>query len=350
MQAPTLRAVLVAAAFFFSIQTVGARRGGGSSGGSDSGGDSGDDNDSGSGSSGGGSSTPCVNSGIPLLTNLDITRFDNYTSDPAFGGAYFLGEASVNYTVQKEDDDDCTPVVGAKFPNRLLAAAFIAPQSPWPQGASNPIVLGFKGWPTDAAVEDIMTSYDRCDASPDMVFFRTTSWFSYTYPNNELRGVRDSVPLALSASGDSSKVDFTGTYVGGPQNRWNNISLAQWTQDRFSPPEGLCRGYTILDESIPVGTAVNGSISAGEVTLTAKGVMEGAIFGVNVSFVVDFRGTFAPANSTQAVRVSQGGDSIVSFEVINGKENGNGQGRLTALGPTAMIALLVAAVLTPGYV
>ncbi|PKS06190.1 hypothetical protein jhhlp_007507 [Lomentospora prolificans] len=347
MRVQTLRILLLSAAFFFSIGSVEARRGGGSSSDGDSGGggDFGDDDDSGSGSSSGGSSEPCVSSGSPLITDLDVTRFDNYTEDPTFGGAYYFGEASFNYTTIEEEEGDCKPVASAKFPTRLYAVAFIAPQSPWPTGASNDYVIGFKGWVPGRSDQDFEHSFDRCTSTPNTIFFRTSSWFSYIYPNTDKKEIRDSVPLTFSSSSNSSAALFTGTYEKAPQDKWHNISLAQWTADRFTPPEGLCRGDSNLDNKLPSGTLIKGSVSADTFTMSVSGIQDKVIFSANVSFTIDFKGTFASVNSTQAVKIGENGQ-IISFEVINGNENG--QARLRAWGSAAVISVVAAVVLGAG--
>lgn len=330
------RLLLLAIAFSPRIWVAEARGRGGSGG---SNGDSGDsDGDGGSGSGEG--STPCIDSGLPTITDLDVTRFDNYSSDPNYGGAYFFGEASIKTRVEQGDKDTCTPTVGVTLPNRLLAAAFIAPQSPQPVGPKNDIVIGLKGWVTDKSLEDFMTSYDNCNTSADAIFFRTTSWFSYTYPNNEMHGARDSVPLTLSA-GDGSTV-FKGKYSGGPQTTWSNISLAQWTEDDISFSDHLCNGYIGLDESIPVGTVINGSVSSDTLSLTVTGVVNSVISGVNVSFTVDFKGAFSSTNSTQAVKIGENGESDVSFAVINSDGSNDSQGRLSAFLPMTVSFLIIA--------
>lgn len=333
------------------LLAVEARRGGGGSSDGDSGSSGGDDDDSGSGggSSGGGSSTPCrTTRDPPTLSDLDVNRFVNYTEDPHFGGAYYFGRVTLNFTAIADKDVTCRSSVDFQMPLNLYAAAFIAPQSPWPVSSSNPYVIGFKAWnPAGGPDADFNASYNRCISPTDLVFLRTTSWFSYTYPNAALREVVDTVDLSFSANptpaaeGNSTArppsspaVRFAGTYVEPPQDRWNNISLAQWGGDALGIPDDLCLGETTFDDPFPEGTTIEGTVSADEFVLTMRGTRVRAVYGVNASFVLEFKGSFAADNSTQAVTID--GDTV-NFNVINGEENG--QSALRAWGVTTMVFL-----------
>ena len=334
--------ILIAILGLFGNPVAGRRGGGSSGGGSDGNGDS-SDNDS-----GGGSSTPCVNTGQLYIDDLPPTRFDNYTKDSAFGGAYYLGEASLQISVAQQADGICeTASTALPLPDRLFGAAWIGPQAPHPEGPENGVVIGFKAWVSDSSVDNINLSYNTCAIDADSIFFRSTSWFTFIYPNNEVHGARDTVPLSLSSSpNDSLAAVFNGAYVNAPEKKWNNISYGEWSEDEFVPPEGLCRGYSFVDDSIPEATTINGSITRETLALTVSGVMAGRVFGVNVSFVVDFKGTYDAANSTQAVIV--GKDSpLLSFEVTRANENG--QGKLDAVVPALMASLLVTMVLAFDY-
>ncbi|KAJ5903458.1 hypothetical protein N7504_005841 [Penicillium tannophilum] len=331
--------LLLTVAFNQLIQIVEARGRGGSGDGDSSGSDGDDD----SGSEG---SSSCVNTYLPMIDDLDVTRFDNYTSDPNYGGAYYFGEASLKSEIEQEELA-CILTNKSVLPVRLLGAAFIAPQSPWPQGPKNSIVIGFKAWATEKSLQDFTTSYDTCNSLGDTIFFRTTSWFSYTSPNAGLVDARDSVPLTLSTS--QNLAIFRGNYVGGPQTKWTNISLAQWTQDDIAFSDDFCSGYAGMDISLPIGTVINGSVSSDTFALTVTGVVIDVVAGVNVSFTVDFKGAFASANSTQLVQSGQNngqnGDSVISFALVDSDGSDNGQGRLRALGPMMFASLIVTLVL-----
>ncbi|SPN99144.1 uncharacterized protein DNG_02179 [Cephalotrichum gorgonifer] len=319
MRSPHSLLHLAAACLLFS--GVDSRRGWGSSSGSGSSG-GGDGDSSGGGSSGG----KCVNTGELYTADLTPRRFTNYTDDPNFGGSIFLGEATLDFTVQ-QDANTCTrDLSDVASPLRLLAAAWVGPSAPWPAKTTNELTLGFKAWLSDAPVSEIQSSYDVCSINPDTIFLASTSWFSYTYPNQEDVGQRDSVPLEVSSSPDDpAAILLRGTYVDGPENKWSNISTADWNFDEVLFPDDICPTYEDVGGKVPVGTTVNGTLTNDTMALTIEGVLVGVIYGVNISFSLDFRGSFDRDNSTQELNVRSDGGPLLAWVEENGAD------RLSAL-------------------
>ncbi|KAJ5992036.1 hypothetical protein N7451_007760 [Penicillium sp. IBT 35674x] len=331
--------LLLAISFQLLICIAEARRGGGGGSSGDSGGSSGDDD-----SNSDGAPSVCVNDGLPMITDLDIWRFDNYSSDPHYGGAYFFGEASYKVEVKQGNlytQDFCTPTAGLTLPDRLFAAALIAPQSPWPQGSHNSIVIGFKGWVTNNSTKDFMTSYENCDAYQYAINFRTSSYYTMTYEYDGLTGVCDSVPLTISPGENSTT--FKGEYIEMPPTEWHNVSMGQWLYDEVVFTGSLCGQEGLLEAPIPIGMAINGSVNSDTFNLTITGLDINVVYGVNASFAIDFKGTFASANSTQIVKVGENDDSLISFAVAGE----NGQRKPSAFGPAIFSVIVV--VLSYGY-
>ncbi|PLB48685.1 hypothetical protein P170DRAFT_436463 [Aspergillus steynii IBT 23096] len=299
-----------------------ARRGGGDHDGdgdsdsdgsssSDEGGSSGGDDSS--SSSGCGSETPSSGLGI---NDLVPSISSNWTSQSGaravpnptiYDGSYFRGEAHLSYNMTT--GPECQKLKEL----RLLGYAWIGPLPPYPKGAQNPFAIGFKAWQSNAAVSEIHTSYpkirwegDMCASEPDL--FRITT----TTGSVSRTSAWDIMTLDVSAdSAISDAVQFNATTI---QDLSDPISQYD---AMFRLREGTClREDTEMhwpDTTVMEGSVTNTTINlkfSGSVDENSTQLYVGMDKDLKVNFTVTFSGQFDSVNSTHALEVEKGNNTL----------------------------------------
>ncbi|EAW13673.1 uncharacterized protein ACLA_043930 [Aspergillus clavatus NRRL 1] len=295
--------------------TVAARRGGG--GDSEDSGDSSSDSSSGSRSSS--SSGDSCGSKQYTLYKYDLVprNAQNWTTNAGgqkgrnpttYDGSYFQGEAFLGYTATG----------GSRCPNatgsvRMLGYAWIGPQTPYPKGPENSIIIGFKAWETDKALEDITFSYDYlndglyCPRPPGLVKLMTTrSWTDW-----DARTYRAGDIVRMNLFPDQTRADA----VSFNASTIPNLSPAPaYDEGDILLPASSCSSDERLSVGWPEGTNITGSITNTTLSLTIVGAGDtntaykyyvGKEDDIHVTFNVTFSGTFDRINSTRSVAVQQ---------------------------------------------
>lgn len=298
-----------------------ARRGGGDhdsdsssgSGGSSSESDGSDGNNVSSGPSGCGSETP---SNQLSTTYLVPSHAQNWTSQAGamstmaspdiYDGSYFQGEGLISYDMVKGSECHNSKEL------RVLGYAWIGPPPPNPQGSENPFMIGFKAWESSKDVSEIHTSYsqikwegDMCASPPDLFRIATTR-------GSTSRG-KASDTMTLNVSEGSDTIDFNGTTVKDLSPRISGY------QGLFRLRAGGCLAHD-TDMHWPDTTAMQGSITNTTMKLKFTGAVDmnstqyqfykGREEDLKVNFTVTFSGQFDSVNSTHAVHVQQGNQSL----------------------------------------
>ncbi|KAF9894922.1 hypothetical protein FE257_004544 [Aspergillus nanangensis] len=305
---------------------VWARRGGG-----DEDSDSGGDSSSSTGGDTSSSSTDHCGSSHQSLSAYDVIpdNVANWTSMTApwqdrattYDGSYFYGEAFLNYSIEGESHCSDTD-----SPIRMLAYAWLGPQSPYPKGSKNAFALGFKAWLSDLPLDQIANSYDKvpwgeyCPIAPDLVKIQT----SRKYTDFEKRTVTASDVIDMEFSEDQDHANmarFNGTLVNGVDISEN------WYNDIVALPPSVCDTDGVQGLGWPAGTTLSGSVTNSTIKLRLEGVSNTTTdykhyVGTNedeirVMFSVTFSGTFDGINSTQALKVADDGQALFSW-VENG--------------------------------
>ncbi|GFF58226.1 hypothetical protein IFM46972_11038 [Aspergillus udagawae] len=258
-----------------------------------------------------------------------------------YDGSYFQGEAFLGYTITG----------GTRCPNatgsvRMLGYAWIGPQTPYPKGPENPIIIGFKAWESDKPLENITFSYDYLDDSPycprppDLTKLTTTrgwtDWEARTYRAGDI--VRISL---LPDQARAGAVLFNGSTIPNldpaPAYEDGNILLPASSCDS---DERLSVGWperTIITGSVTNETLTISIVGAGA-TKTAYKYYKGKEDDIHVTFNVTFSGTFDSTNSTRRVAVQQASQPML-FWVDNSTCMLGPDGRLMKLMWLAWTAL-----------
>ncbi|KAJ6051675.1 uncharacterized protein N7446_006310 [Penicillium canescens] len=316
---------------FLSIPAgVLSRRGNG-----DSSSDSGTSSDSDDSSSSGGTSV-CSDDHKLTTTGLQPSYYLNYTmvaGDPGaytdWNGLYFQGEASFDYVIR--DLPINNTYYGTDCPKdhrsiRMLGIAWVGPRTPTPPDLHNPFTMGFQAWQSDNPIANITYSYNSCDTDVNLVHLKTTvDWREYVHETNrDVEGATDAVVLNVTQVGnDSHEVQFAGVYDVSSLRSAQTIFASDGThKDQIHIPAKTCSTTGDILIGWPSGTMINGTMSNNTLTLSISGTTI-AGFGdlngshdeqVNVTFSIDFMGTYDSANSSQVLHVGASDQSLVSFE------------------------------------
>jgi hypothetical protein len=320
---------------FLSIPAgVLSRRGGG-----DSSSDSGTSSDSDDSSSSGGTYV-CSDDHKLTTTGLQPSYYLNYTTvagDPGaytdWNGLYFQGEASFDYVIR--DLPTNTTYRGTNCPKdrrsiRMLGIAWVGPRTPTPSDLHNPFTLGFQAWQSDNSISNITYSYSSCDTDVDLVHLKTTvDWQEYVHETNkDVEGALDAVVLNVTqAPNDNHEVQFVGVYdVSSLRSAQTVIASDGTHEDQIHIPAETCSMMGDILIGWPSGTMINGTMTNNTLTLSISGTTIagfGDLYGshdeqVNVTFSINFVGTYDSANSSQVLQVGASGQPLVSFEKATG--------------------------------
>ncbi|KAF7590400.1 hypothetical protein BBP40_002901 [Aspergillus hancockii] len=301
-----------------------ARRGGGdhdSDSDSDSSSNNSDDDSSSGGSDGSSSSSGC-GSGSPStsLSNTYLVPVNarNWTSQSGafataspsiYDGSYFYGEGYLSYDMNRTAGDECRDAKQL----RVLGYAWIGPQPPYPKGPRNPFIIGFKAWQSNNAVSDIFTSYPliiwneaSCPSEPDL--FRVVTTTDYG------SAAVDTMSMNVSTiSTTPGAVQFNATTMTDPDPKIDKYD------GLFRLRHGSCLS---IDTSMswPDTTVMQGSVTNTTLELKFSGSVDinasqyesftSRYKDFKVNFTVTFSGQFDSANSTHALNVQQGNQSL----------------------------------------
>ncbi|KAF9893417.1 hypothetical protein FE257_010729 [Aspergillus nanangensis] len=306
---------LIALTLLISLPSgVWARRGGGDSDSDDSSssGDSTSDGDSSS------SSDDCDPFSGKLYTSDLLPRMlKNWTSSDSgrsprssteYDGSFFLGEAFLNYKTSPTD-------ISGQI--RLLAYAWIGPRPPYPVGPSNPYIIGFKAWKSAKPLDEIASSYEgnrrygtTCEITPDLMRFASVQ---FVFDSSRI-GYEDIVDLDFAPDpADGAAVRFNGTNAP----RRNPVSFLN---SGISLPAALLDDHPgiLILAGLP-GLNVTGSVTNTSMEIRLEGEGKGIWSGADgfwplgdrdVSYSVSFKGTFDGDNSTAALDISQGNQTL----------------------------------------
>ncbi|KAB8212154.1 hypothetical protein BDV34DRAFT_208614 [Aspergillus parasiticus] len=301
-----------------------ARRGGGGDHNTDSNSDSSSDGDSDSGSGGSDDSSSPSGCGSGDTSNALSNTYLvprhawNWTSQSGaystdsptiYDGSYFQGEGYLSYNITNGNQCQSTKQL------RLLGYAWIGPQPPYPSGSENPFIIGFKAWESTKAVSEIHTSYtqikwegDSCSSEPDLFGIVTTRGSA------SRTEASDTMIMNVSTSSAApGAVDF-------------NASTVTDLSPRISDSEGLfrlraqsCASHD-TDMRWPATTVMQGSVTNTTLELEFSGLVDmnstqyqsyaGRDEDLKVNFTVTFSGQFDSVNSTHALNVQQGNQSL----------------------------------------
>ncbi|KAH1488228.1 hypothetical protein LV164_006381 [Aspergillus fumigatus] len=314
---------------------VTARRGGGG-GGIDT--DTSSDGDGGSSSAPGGTST--IGGGskscgptTEILYKSDLVPMNSYnwtskgasnsgTNPTTYDGSYFQGEAFLHWQFTAG-----RPCQNSSGTVRMLGYAWVGPQPPYPTGPTNPIIIGFKAWQTNDALENITFSYDflhdglYCPTAPDLVKIKTSNgWTDYQASTDIPRADRArahdvfDLDLALDAERPDS-VRFNGSMVPGlkpPPTYTVEVLL----------PASACNRQSRLSLGYGEELNMSGSLTNTTLELSLAGVGKGSYASgsgimLRAMFNITFSGTFDSGNSTRAVAIKPDTQPMV-FWVDNG--------------------------------
>lgn len=230
-------------------------------------------------------------------------------SPTIYDGSFFQGEAYLSYNIT------AGPYCQKLRRLRLLGYAWIGPQPPYPKGPTNPFIIGFKAWQSDANVSNIHSSYsqikwegDTCASEPDL-FRITTTRGSVSRTNASNTMVLD----VSSESITSDAVHFNASTVQSPSPR-----LSQY-DGLFRLRAGSCLQHD-TDFFWPEKTIMEGSVSNTTMELKFSGSVNmnstqyqhylGREEDFKMTFTVKFTGQLDSPNSTHALRVQQGNDTL----------------------------------------
>ncbi|KAI9926526.1 hypothetical protein MW887_004294 [Aspergillus wentii] len=191
---------------------------------------------------------------------------------------------------------------------RILGYAWIGPQPPYPRGAQNPFIIGFKAWQSDKALSEIYTAYDQikwdgdvCPSQPDLFRIVTTR---SSASNDE---TSDTMNLDIfSNSTLPGAAQFNATTATGLNTPISDdVGL-------FRLRAGTCTSST-TDMHWPDTTSMQGSVTNTTMELTFSGSVDmnstqyqrygGRNEDLKVNFKLTFSGTFDSVNSTHAVDI-----------------------------------------------
>ncbi|KAK1144151.1 hypothetical protein N8T08_005813 [Aspergillus melleus] len=316
----TLLALLLLLVAIFD-QGVLARRGGGDHDGDSYGDSSGDDGSSSGGSDGSGDSSSPSDCGDQVQSNalsntyLVPSHATNWTSQGGaraapsptiYDGSFFQGEVHLSYNLTSGSKCRVSKEL------RLLGYAWIGPQPPYPKGAENPFIIGFKSWKSDKAVNEIHSSYsairwegDMCSSEPDLFRIRTSTG---------------------SVSGDSAwdimTLDVSPSSTTSDAVQFNAITVPDIKVSRY---DGLFRlraeNCLLHDTDIhwPDTAIMEGSVTNTTMELKFSGLANtnsssyqlyvGSEKDVKANFTLTFTGQFDGANSTHALEIQKGDQS-----------------------------------------
>ncbi|KAE8153600.1 hypothetical protein BDV25DRAFT_149146 [Aspergillus avenaceus] len=307
-----------------------ARRGGGDhDSDSDSSGGSGDgDSDSGGGSSDNSGSSRCGSetASSALGTTYLVPRHAwNWTSQSGayatdsptiYDGSYFQGEGYLSYNMSGTQCQRTKQL-------RLLGYAWVGPRPPYPIGPENPFIIGFKAWESSNAVSEIHTSYtqikwegDSCVSQPDL--FRII----ITRGSASRDAAFDTMALNVSSSLSGDAVDFNATTVTDPDPGTSD------SDGLFRLRAASCASRE-LDMHWPDTTVMQGSVTNTTLELSFSGSVDMnstqyQSYGnrdedLKVNFTVTFSGHFDGVNSTHALNVQRGNQSLAWIRNSAGK-------------------------------
>ncbi|KAF4171724.1 hypothetical protein CNMCM8927_007451 [Aspergillus lentulus] len=309
---------------------VAARRGGG---GTDTDTSSDGDGDSSSDPEGtstiGGSSSSCpATSDVLYKSDLVPLSAYNWTSNAVGGnpttydGSYFQGEAFLHW--QFTAGRQCRNSTGTV---RMLGYAWVGPQPPYPTGPTNPLIIGFKEWQTNEALENITFSYDflndglYCPTEPDLVKVQTSDgWTDYQastdIPRADRARAHDVFDLDLAPDAERpDSVLFNGSLIPDlkPEPKYTVEILLP--ASACNQPSRLSLGYTD-------GLNMSGSLTNTTLELRMAGEGNASYSSATgerprAMFNITFSGTFDSRNSTRAVVIKQDAQPMVSW-VDNG--------------------------------
>ncbi|PKX90169.1 uncharacterized protein P174DRAFT_506948 [Aspergillus novofumigatus IBT 16806] len=296
---------------------VAARRGGG-----------GGDSDTSSDGDGASSSDPEGTSTIGGSKRSCPLNAYNWTSNAVGGnpttydGSYFQGEAFLHW--QFTAGKQCRNGTGSV---RMLGYAWVGPQPPYPTGPTNPLIIGFKAWQTNEALENITFSYDflndglYCPTEPDLVKVQTSDgWTDYQastdIPRADRARAHDVFDLGLAP--DTERPDsvlFNGSLVPDLKPEPKYAVEILLPASACNQPSRLSLGYaevlnmagSLTNTTLELRMAGEGSGSYS----SATGEIPRAMFNIT------FSGTFDSRNSTRAVAIKQDTQPMVSW-VDNG--------------------------------
>ncbi|KAE8380448.1 hypothetical protein BDV26DRAFT_279516 [Aspergillus bertholletiae] len=296
-----------------------ARRGGGDHDHDGDGDSSGGDNDSGSDDSSGPSGCGDGGASNALGTTYIVPRHAwNWTSQSGayatdsptiYDGSYFQGEGSLSYNMTSSSQCQSTKKL------RLLGYAWIGPQPPYPAGSENPFIVGFKAWESTRAVSEIHTSYtqikwegDSCVSQPDLFRIVTT--------RGSASGTEASDTMVMNISTStaaSDVVSFNATTVPDPDPRIGD------SDGLFRLRAASCASRD-TDMHWPATTVVEGSVTNNTLELKFSGSVDmnstqyqfyvGRDEDLKVNFTVTFSGQFDSVNSTHALNIQQGNQTL----------------------------------------
>lgn len=320
---------------FLSIPAgVLSRRGNG-----DSSSGSGTSSDSDDSSSSGGTYV-CSDDHKLTTTGLQPSYYLNYTmiaGDPGaytdWNGLYFQGEASLDYVIR--DLPTNNTYYGTNCPKdhrsiRMLGIAWVGPRTPTPPDLHNPFTLSFQAWQSDKDIANITYSYSSCDTDVNLVHLKTTvEWREYVHEtNSEVEGAIDAVILNVTQAGnDSHEVQFGGVYdVSALRSAQTIFASDGMHEDQIHIPAETCSMMGDILIGWPTGTMINGTMTNNTLRMSISGTTIagfGDLYGshderVNVTFSINFMGTYDSANSSQVLHIGASDQSLVSFEKATG--------------------------------
>ncbi|KAI9041894.1 uncharacterized protein KD926_006440 [Aspergillus affinis] len=299
-----------------------ARRGGG-----DHDSDSDEDSSSEDGSSSGGSdgsgdsssTSSCgnqVHSNALSNTYLVPSYAANWTSQGGaraapnptiYDGSFFQGEAHLSYNLRTGSRCQLSKEL------RLLGYAWIGPQPPYPKGAENPFLIGFKAWKSDKAVSEIHSSYsdikwegDSCSSEPDL--FRITT--STSSINRD--GTWDIMTLDVSPSSNTlDAVHLNATTVHELEvSKYDGLFRLRAEKCLLDDTDMHWADTTIMEGSVTNTTMELKFSGLVDMNSTSYDLYLGRDKDVKANFTITFTGQFDSANSTHALEIHKGNQTL----------------------------------------
>ncbi|KAH8434348.1 uncharacterized protein LDX57_011996 [Aspergillus melleus] len=298
-----------------------ARRGGGDHDGDSEGDSSSDDGSSNGGSdeSGGSSSSSgCgdqVQSNALSNTYLVPSHATNWTSQGGaraapsptiYDGSFFQGEAHLSYNLTSGSKCQLSKEL------RLLGYAWIGPQPPYPKGAENPFIIGFKSWKSNKAVDQIHSSYsdirwegDMCASEPDLFRIRTSTgsvggdsaWDIMTLNVPPNSTTSDTLHFNATTVPDMKVSQYDGLFRLRAENCLLHDTDIHWSDT------------TIMEGSVTNTTMELKFFGLADTNSSSYQLFVGSEKDVKANFTITFTGQFDSANSTHALEIRRGDQS-----------------------------------------
>lgn len=301
-----------------TLPAASARRGGGGGGDVSSGGGGGSAGDSSSGDSSSGDEH-CGIPDVPPVWKWDLipSNAQNNTgmkgAGSGYGGSFFHGEASLSFII----------TAGQRCPlndmrsTHMLGYAWIGPQSSYPVGPTNPVIIGFKAWETDKSLDKIGDSYayikkdQFCPRQPDLFRVSTTHGWS-DFIARKTRAADFMNMNVTESTSNREQALFNATMVDELNFEPTDNGLL------LSLPRGACSSSRDWNFRVPDQLTMNGSFTNTTLNLTLSGrgnatSSNSREANLTAEFKITFTGVFDADNSTHIISLQRQGGPLVTW-------------------------------------